>query len=164
LMIVAKTEKGLAHFKKLFQDKSELAWLVSRSETIQEKESWTLKKFYRATCYLTEAGKKFLDGITMLPYYIKELVVAKIPHTEPKMWITKILNFKIENQKVNLELEILTWRTHQIRYHLAHHGLPIVGDYLYGKDDTDASVGPMWLTAWKLMFEDIDGKMVELHI
>jgi len=32
LMIVAKTEKGLAHFKKLFQDKSE-------SKTIDEKES-----------------------------------------------------------------------------------------------------------------------------
>jgi len=32
LMIIAKTEKGLAHFKKLFQDKSE-------SETIAAKES-----------------------------------------------------------------------------------------------------------------------------
>jgi len=31
LMIVAKTEKGLAHFKQLFQEKSE-------SQTIEEKE------------------------------------------------------------------------------------------------------------------------------
>jgi len=153
LMIIAKTEKGLAHFKKLFQDKSE-------SETIAAKESWTLKKFYHATCYLTDEWKKFLDEIKELPFYIKELVIAKVPHTEPKMWITKILDFTIEDKKVLLNLEILTGRTHQIRYHLSHHGLPIVGDYVYGKDDKT----PMWLTAWKLMFEDVDGEKIELKI
>jgi 23S rRNA-/tRNA-specific pseudouridylate synthase len=46
LMILVKTEKGLAHFKKLFQAKSE-------SPTIAEKEAVPLKKFYRATCWLT---------------------------------------------------------------------------------------------------------------
>lgn len=41
LMIIAKTERGLAHFKKLFQQKSE-------SQNIDDKESTLLKKFYRA--------------------------------------------------------------------------------------------------------------------
>jgi len=41
--------------------------------------------------------------------------------------------------------------------------LPIVGDYLYGKDDPDVSV-PMGLTAWKLIFEDVDGKKISLEI
>jgi 23S rRNA-/tRNA-specific pseudouridylate synthase len=47
LMLVAKTEKGLAHFKKLFQEKSE-------AETIEDKEAGHLKKFYRAVCYITD--------------------------------------------------------------------------------------------------------------
>lgn len=154
LMIIAKTEKGLAHFKQLFKEKSE-------SESLEAKEACPLKKFYRATSYLTDQGKEFLNEIKdKLPYYIKELVVAKVPHCEPKMWITKILNFKIQENKVMLELEILTWRTHQIRYHLSHHGLPIVGDYIYGKDEGV----PMWLAAWKLVFKDLDGNVVSLEI
>ena len=170
LMLVAKTEKGLAHFKKLFQEKSE-------AETIEDKEAGHLKKFYRAVCYITDEWKKFLDQIKTFPYYIKELVIAKVPHNEPKIWITKIMAisspvgsstaYRVPRTEkiwwlVELTLEILTWRTHQIRYHLSHHGLPIVGDYVYGKDP-DVS-GPMWLTAWKLIFQDLDGKMVELQL
>lgn len=153
LMLIAKTEKWLAYFKQLFQEKSE-------ADTIAEKESWSLKKFYRASSYLTKEWKEFLDKIKEFPYYIKELVIAKTPHNEPKMWITKILKFTIKDNKVMFELEILTGRTHQIRYHLSHHGLPIIGDYLYGKDEWV----PMWLTAWKLMFEDMDGEKIELGI
>lgn len=53
-MIIAKTEKGLEHFKKLFQAKSE-------SKNIDDKEKTELKKFYRATAYLTSEGKKFIE-------------------------------------------------------------------------------------------------------
>lgn len=53
-MIIAKTEKGLQHFKKLFQAKSE-------SESIQRKEDTELKKFYRATCETTPEGKIFIE-------------------------------------------------------------------------------------------------------
>lgn len=53
-MIIAKTEKGLEHFKKLFQAKS-------GSEDIEGKEQTELKKFYRATCVMTPEGKKFIE-------------------------------------------------------------------------------------------------------
>lgn len=156
LMIVAKTEKGLAHFKKLFQDKSE-------SQEQSDKEAVHLKKFYRATCEITPSWEQFLQKIkNNLPFIIKSLVIAKLPHITPKIGITKILKYEIssDHKRVKIELEILTWRTHQIRYHLSKAGLPIVGDYLYGTDTGEK----MELTAWKLMFEDLEGKLQTIEI
>lgn len=56
IMIIAKTEKGLQHFKQLFQNKSE-------SQTIEEKEAVPLQKFYRTTCEITPAGETFLQEV-----------------------------------------------------------------------------------------------------
>jgi len=154
LMIIAKTEKWLEHFKKLFQSKSE-------SESIDEKEQTELKKFYRATSYLTDEGKTFVESIKF-PHTIQEPVIAKLPHTMPKIWITKILEIiKKTDATITFNLEILTGRTHQIRYHLARHGLPIVGDYLYG-DSKETE--PMQLTAYKLIFRDPENKLVTSEI
>ncbi|MCF7835220.1 RluA family pseudouridine synthase [Candidatus Gracilibacteria bacterium] len=155
LMIVAKTEKGLSHFKKLFQKKSEV-------NSIQDKEKAELKKKYRAICYIPSQGEEFLSEISsQLPYYIQELVIPKVPHYTPKFGITKILSFqKLDSQKISFNIEILTGRTHQIRYHLSNHGLPIVGDYLYGKEESTS----MQLTAYKLEFIDPDGEKINLEI
>jgi 23S rRNA pseudouridine1911/1915/1917 synthase len=62
---------------------------------------------------------------------------------------------------VKLELEILTGRTHQIRYHLSHHGLPIIGDYLYGDSETKEA---MQLTACRICFTDPEGEKIDLKI
>ena len=153
LMIVAKTEQALTHFKNLFQQKSE-------SESIEEKDDAPLKKFYRACCHLTEKWKKFLESIKEFPFFIKEIVVPKIPHSIEKMWITKIHSFEIDKKEVSLNLEILTWRTHQIRYHLSSKWLPIIWDYLYGTDEWI----PMKLTAYKLIFPDLQGKLQTIEI
>ena len=157
LMIVAKTEKWLQHFKSLFQEKSE-------SSSLEEKESTPLQKYYRATCEITPRWAEFLNEIekNWLPYYIQETVVAKVPNCTPKMWITKILGFEKTNDwLVKIQLQILTWRTHQIRYHLSNHWLPIQWDYLYGKENLNI---PMQLTAWKLEYLDLNGKMQVVEI
>ena len=152
LMIVAKTEKWLQHFKSLFQEKSE-------SSSLEEKESTPLQKYYRAICEITLKWAEFIEEIkkVWLPYYIQETVIAKVPNCTPKLWITKILSFEeIWDWLVKMELQILTWRTHQIRYHLSNHGLPIQWDYLYGKENENIL---MQLTAWKLEYLDLNGKM-----
>ena len=147
LMIVAKTEKWLAYFKWLFQQKS-------GAETIEEKEAVPLHKYYKATCYVTPQWQQFLDSIKSYPHYIQKDVIAKVPHTTPKLWITKILNIhKQNNNKILIDIEILTGRTHQIRYHLAEQWLPIVDDYLYGSDEG----WQMQLSAYMLTFVDCDG-------
>lgn len=152
LMIVAKTEKWLQHFKSLFQEKSE-------SSSLEEKESTPLQKYYRAVCEITPKWAEFLEEMkkSWLPYYIQETVVAKVPNCMPKVWITKVLDFEeIGNWLVKMQLQILTWRTHQIRYHLSNHGLPIQWDYLYGRENENI---PMQLTAWKLEYLDLDDRM-----
>lgn len=158
LMIIAKTEKGLAHFKNLFQEKSDL---VNGNSKIDE-ENIQIKKHYKAKSIITVLWNEFLKKIeNQFPYYIQEVVYAKVPNPNPKMGITKILEMQqLWNDEVLLTLEILTGRTHQIRYHLSNHGLPILGDYLYG---TESSV-PMQLTAYKLEFTDPNGEKIKLKI
>ena len=159
LMIIAKTEKWLAYFKDLFQQKS---GLVSESDDVQlvEKDI-KFRKFYRATSEITTLWDAFLEKIKdKLPYYIRENVVPKVPNCIVKMWVTKILDFKVDWDLVYLNLEILTGRTHQIRYHLSNHGLPILWDYLYGNEDKE----PMQLTAYRLEFTDVDGEKMCLEV
>ena len=157
LMIVAKTEKWLQHFKSLFQEKSE-------SSSLEEKESIPLQKYYRAICEITPKWAEFLQEIkkSWLPYYIQEVVVAKVSNCSAKMWITKVLDFEeIGDWLVKMQLQILTWRTHQIRYHLSNHGLPIQWDYLYGNENESI---PMQLTAWKLEYLDLNDKIQVVEI
>jgi len=159
LMIIAKTEKWLAYFKDLFQQKS---GLVSESDDVElvEKDI-KFRKFYRATSEITALWDAFLEKIKdNLPYYIRENVVPKVPNCIVKMWVTKILDFKENWDLVHLNLEILTGRTHQIRYHLSNHGLPILGDYLYWNENKE----PMQLTAYRLEFTDVDGENINLEI
>jgi 23S rRNA pseudouridine1911/1915/1917 synthase len=50
-----------------------------------------------------------------------------------------------------LEVDLETGRQHQIRVHLAHSGLPVLGDGVYGVPGRDAPRRPM-LHAWLLAF------------
>lgn len=65
---------------------------------------------------------------------------------------------------VYLNIEILTGRTHQIRYHLSQHGLPVIGDYLYmDKADYNES-DPLSLTAYRLVVLDNEGEMIDVSV
>ncbi len=121
-----------------------------------------LKKRYRATCELTPKGKQFLEEVEgNLPFIISEEVKAKVPNAVAKLGITQIENIeKKPDGRIQLFLQIFTGRTHQIRIHLSNHGLPIVGDYLYGKESKE----PMQLTAYQLEFEDLSGERVKVVI
>lgn len=155
LMIIAKTEFWLQHFKKLFQEKSE-------SESLQSKAQVPLHKRYTAICEITPEGQKFLDQVDdHLPFTISEIVKAKVPNPQNKLWISQIQKIeKKTDHRVQIFLQIFTGRTHQIRYHLSSHGLPIVWDYLYGKED----VLPMQLTAYQLEFLDPHGELVKISL
>jgi 23S rRNA pseudouridine1911/1915/1917 synthase len=183
LMIIVKTEKWLKHFQRLFHDKSKAA-------TIEEKEKVPLKKCYRATSYILPQWEAFLQSISTpymismvvepkIPFYEPKLWITKIMHVKlldtKGEWTHKTRDATLDAAKkrhaidhttlkqyniVQVEMEILTWRTHQIRFHLSQHGLPIVGDYLYGWDD----YYQMQLQAYKLEFLDPDGEMMTVSL
>lgn len=145
LMIIAKTEQWLVHFKKLFQSKS-------LAKTLEEKEEVPLKKFYRATVEVTQKWKMFLQHVeaSWYPYLIDADVTPKTPHPVTKRGLTKILWVQPTlDEKALVTLEILTGRTHQIRVHLSERGLPIVGDYVYGQESED---GIMHLSSFMLQY------------
>lgn len=61
-----------------------------------------------------------------------------------------------------IELELFTGRTHQIRAHMSLVGHPILGDELYGGEDTRAK--RQLLHAFKLIFTDVEsGEKIQVQ-
>ena len=58
-----------------------------------------------------------------------------------------------------LDVELITGRTHQIRAHLAHVGLPIIGDGKYGINQINKEHGKTWqeLESYKITFQNSFG-------
>jgi len=157
-MIIPKTEKSMEYFKNLFNSKTQ----NSISWEVMEKEK--LKKEYVAICeILDEKWKKNIEKIKhKLPFEIKSMVFAKASGYKPKVWITKIQNIKKfdKSKKIYIiYLELLTWRTHQIRYHLSDLWIPIVWDKIYNPNYQKnlSDFGQIWLqlSCYKLSFVDM---------
>lgn len=173
-MIIAKTPQWLEYFSQLFYQKSQ-------AETITDKEGIALRKIYTAIVTPTQAWYEFLNEIEQdwLPYYIDQPVTPKTPHPITKQWISKILALhpvgKEDNPPYRLHVEILTWRTHQIRVHLSEHWLPIRWDSLYGSANWSSAWSGSWSAPWStskdwstmelyasyLAFEDLYGDYKE---
>ena len=57
-------------------------------------------------------------------------------HPDGKRAVTAYWTERVCGDVCLLRLQLETGRTHQIRVHLAHLGHPIVGDFLYGTEDS----------------------------
>lgn len=156
LMVVALTEKWLFHFRALFTQKSDAL-------TIQEKENIRLTKIYHARVSRTPERQIRLESL-IFPRYHTSSIQPKIPDILPKEWTTKLCGWHRAGDEIILACEILTGRTHQIRYHCAEWWLPIKGDNLYNDACHDQDGTRIALSAVSLSFIDPDGVMREWSI
>ena len=163
LMIVAKTQKAMQHFQSLFKHKS----LYHQTDQLQ--------KYYKALVKATLQGKNFINKIKTYPYLIKEIVKPKnVPLKEFKEWITIVESVQsLKGDFYLLNLQLITGRTHQIRYHLSNQGLKIVGDPLYGVENWNFNLKPyfskffngeMALEAYRLIFENLNWKLEQIEV
>lgn len=63
-----------------------------------------------------------------------------------------------------LDLELETGRTHQIRVHMAHIGHPLLGDWLYGKEDKNLFERQALHSCFISFLQPVTGKRLEFEI
>lgn len=62
--------------------------------------------------------------------------------------VTHVMESRVTPEYCELEIELETGRTHQIRVHLAHVGFPVIGDPLYG----DSTLRDLQLFSYRIEF------------
>lgn len=71
------------------------------------------------------------------PNLLVSMVVKVHPEGKPSRTLIRPLRYFPEHDMTLVEASPLTGRTHQIRVHLFHVKHPIIGDPLYGQEDSD---------------------------
>lgn len=78
------------------------------------------------------------DGIIDAPIKRKEeSAIERCVSPDGQRAVTKYRKIAEYNGFSELEIELETGRTHQIRVHMSHIGHPLVGDFLYGDEERD---------------------------
>lgn len=123
---------------------------------LQKFKNHEIEKHYLALVY----GKPSKKSDKLISYLFKDSKKSLVYiSNEPKKGYSKIITSynlieAYHNGTSLLDVEIETGKTHQVRAHLAHIGLPIIGDGKYGDYEINKKFKAKYqnLTSYKLKF------------
>ena len=131
---------GIVH--RLDKDTSGVL-VVAKNNYIKEKlqeqfKSRIVKKMYTAIVFGNLEKEIFIENfIGRHPIHRKKQTVLK---SGGRKAISLVSIKKVFENTTQVNVEIRTGRTHQIRVHLAHIGHPVIGDKLYGNKKSMAKI------------------------
>lgn len=141
-----RNTEGLVIFAKNLKSKNSL------ERAIKERK---LEKFYLAKV----VGVPKNSNANLIAYLKKDEENSRvfISDTQEKGYEIIKTNYKLishDDLFSILEVELVTGKTHQIRAHLSHIGLPILGDEKYGNSEINKKYNKRYqcLCAYKLIF------------
>ena len=117
---------------RLDRDTSGLV-LIAKNELSASKLAGKVKKDYYAIC----SGKITGSGSIDLPIRrVDDSIIKRGVFDDGERAITHYEVISISNGSTLLKINLETGRTHQIRVHFSHINHPLLGDTLYGGDDS----------------------------
>ena len=145
--------------------------LLGSQEMARMLKDRSLHKFYRCLVH----GKCELDGVYEAFLYKDEknnkVTVYNDSEQVPAGLQDKVKPIKTgikpiqyyDNDYTELEIELFTGKTHQIRAQMEKLGFPLVGDVKYaGKDADKKKTTGQQLHAYRLLFPEMEGKLAYL--